>query len=230
MLLQVEHLKKKFKGVVAVDDVSFSVSKNEIVGMIGPNGSGKTTLLNLIANTIARNDGDVIFKDTYINEMKPHEIVRLGMGRTFQVCQLFDNMTVLDNMRIVESSKERIEELLRFVGLFDFQDRFAYQMSGGQRRLLELAQVLALGPELILLDEPYGGIHPDMISEIAARLRQLNDRGVTFLVVEHNVKSLCKLCKRVIALDQGRIIADDVPEKVQQSERVLEAYLGGKRT
>ena len=228
-MLRVEHLKKRFKGVVAVDDVSFAIAKNEIVGMIGPNGSGKTTILNLVANTIRRDAGDVYFKDLCLNRMKPHQIVRSGIGRTFQVCQVFENMTVLDNMRIVEPNKDRIEELLRFVGLFDLRDGRAYEMSGGQHRLLELAQVLALRPELLLLDEPYGGIHPDMIADIDARIRRLNEQGVTFLIVEHNVRSLCKLCTRVIALDQGRIIADDVPDRVQQSERVLQAYLGVTR-
>lgn len=228
-MLRAEHLRKTFKGVVAVDDVSFQIAEKEIVGMIGPNGSGKTTVLNLLANTIKRDAGDVYFKGICLNNMKPHQIVRSGIGRTFQICQVFENLTVLDNMRIVESNKERIDELLRFVGLSDLQNRRAYEMSGGQHRLLELAQVLALRPELVLLDEPYGGIHPDMIEEIAARIKQLNRQGVTFLIVEHNVRSLLKLCSRVIALDQGRIIADDVPEKVQQSEQVLKAYLGVSR-
>jgi len=225
-MLRVQHLVKKFKGVTAVDDVSFDIAKCEIVGMIGPNGSGKTTVINLIANTIRRDSGDVYFKDVCLNSMKAHQIVRLGVCRTFQVCRLFENLTLLDNMRIVESNRERIEELLKFVGLFDLRHSRAYETSGGQHRLLELAQVLALRPELVLLDEPYGGIHPDMIGEIADRIRQLNRQGVTFLIVEHNVKSLLKLCGRVIALDQGKVIADDLPEKIQQSQRVLEAYLG----
>lgn len=226
-LLTVKHLTKKFGGLTAVNNCSFEVKKNEILGMIGPNGSGKTTIVNLITNFLKCDAGDIYFKNERINHLKSHQIIRMGIGRTFQICRIFGNLTVFENMVITEAEEKKVHELLEFVGLTRLKNEYAKNISYGQQKLLELAQVLTLDPELVLLDEPVGGIHPEMVKKIFAWIQELNDQGKTFLIIEHNIKFVTKICQRIIALVQGKIIADDVPEKVQQNKRVLQAYLGG---
>jgi len=226
-LLTVKHLTKKFGGLTAVNSCSFEIKKNEILGMIGPNGSGKTTIVNLITNFLKSDGGDIYFKNERINHLKPHQIIRMGIGRTFQICRIFGNLTVFENMAITRAEEKKIHELLEFVGLTRLKNEYAKNISYGQQKLLELAQVLTLDPELLLLDEPVGGIHPEMINKIFAWIKELNDQGKALLIIEHNIKFVTGICHRIIALDQGRIIADDAPEKVQQNKRVLQAYLGG---
>lgn len=240
-LLEVKGLKKHFGGVKAVDDCSFSVPQGSITALIGPNGSGKTTAFNLIGGTMRADAGEVWFDGRRIDRMPAYRRAHLGLGRTFQITRLFREMSVLENVvaplrdftpgqlnRRAFSGDEadKAMELLAFVGMERFRDMKAGELSYGQQKLVELAQVLMLDPKLIMLDEPAGGINPTLIERMGEMIRTLNSQGTTFLIVEHNMPFVLGLCDPVLVLAQGRCICEGTPDRVQSDPRVLDAYLG----
>ena len=240
-LLEVTGIEKRFGGLRALSDCSVEVEEGTITALIGPNGSGKTTLFNVIDGTMSRDRGEVRFDGGRIDRLHTWERAHRGIGRTFQVTRLFREMTVLENVvaplqsfswrrlgavAVTGSEAERAEELLDFVGMRAFVGRRAAELSFGQQKLLELAQILMLDPKLIMLDEPAGGINPTLISHIAEMIRELNRRGTTFLVVEHNMPLVLGLCNPIHVLARGACICSGTPDEVQADPAVLDAYLG----
>ncbi len=240
-LLQIDGLCKRFGGVVAVDECSLSVQAGSITGLIGPNGSGKTTVFNLVTGFIPKDKGSVSFKSKPIDGLGPDRIYALGIGRTFQLARIFPRLTTLENMLVPvrrkglralfaradwSDEKARAMEMLEFLEISHVANILGGALSYGQRKLLELGAVMMAEPELVLLDEPAGGVNPALLDRIADRLRRLNERGITFLLVEHNMSFVMNLCSQVIVLHQGRPIAAGSPEAVRQDPAVLDAYLG----
>ncbi len=240
-LLQVDGLCKRFGGVVAVDDCSLSVAQGSITGLIGPNGSGKTTVFNLVTGFIPKDSGSVSFKARPIDGLGPDRIYGLGIGRTFQLARIFPRLTALENMLVPVRrrglralfsradwghEKARAMDMLEFLEIAHVADLMGGTLSYGQRKLLELGAVMMAEPELVLLDEPAGGINPALLERIGDRIRRLNERGITFLLVEHNMSFVMNLCTEVVVLHRGRPIATGTPDVVRNEPAVLDAYLG----
>jgi branched-chain amino acid transport system permease protein len=240
-LLEVKGLRKHFEGVKAVDDCSFEVEEGTITGLIGPNGSGKTTVFNLIGGTMRSDAGEIWLDGERIDRMPPWRRAYRGLGRSFQITRVFTGMTVLENVvaplsefswrelrsgAVSGAEAKQAEELLEFVGMSEYRDQPAEALSFGQRKLVEFAQVLMLDPKLILLDEPAGGINPTLIARMADMIRELNARGKTFLIVEHNMPLVLGLCDPVLVLARGECICSGDPQTIQRDPRVLDAYLG----
>jgi neutral amino acid transport system ATP-binding protein len=240
-LLEAQRVSKSFGGIAALHECSISVEQGSITGLIGPNGSGKTTLFNVITGYERVDGGDIRYNGTSITNMTPDKVFRLGIGRTFQLTRIFPRLTVLENMHVAVQRRElkgllarwnspheerQAMELLDFVGIAHLKDMPAGNLSYGQKKLLEFAFILIADPKVILLDEPAGGINPTMINHIADRIRELNKRGITFLVVEHNMEFVMRLCHSVTVLHRGTTICEGTPETVREDAAVLEAYLG----
>ena len=241
-LLEVQNVSKAFGGIQALNTCSLTVQEGSISGLIGPNGSGKTTLFNIITGYEKVDNGSIRLRNQTITNIRPDKVFRLGIGRTFQLTRIFPRLTVMENMHIAAQRKgtrallsrwsstheqKRALELLDFVGLTQLKDTPAANLSYGQKKLLEFAFVLIAEPQVILLDEPAGGINPTLINQLAERIRTLNKQGVTFLVVEHNMEFVMGLCEKVTVMHRGANIAEGTPQEVRANPAVLEAYLGG---
>jgi neutral amino acid transport system ATP-binding protein len=243
-LLKVEGVTKAFGGLQALSGCSLSVEKGSIAGLIGPNGSGKTTLFNVITGYVKPDAGTVMFEDRNITSASPAQVFTLGVGRTFQITRIFPRITVLENMLVASQRKESwlrgltrskssthevavAMEWLDFVGIARLSALQAGALSFGQRKLLELAYVLVANPDVILLDEPAGGVNLTLINEIAEKIRTLNKDGKTFLIVEHNMEFVMQICDAVTVMHQGVDLVSGTPEEVRNNPDVLDAYLGG---
>ncbi len=246
-LLRIDAVCKAFGGVQALDKCGFEVEQGSIAGLIGPNGSGKTTLFNVITGYERTDEGEVYLNDRKITNLPPDKVFALGIGRTFQLTRVFGRLTVMENMIVAAHHKDRAEgarfrnpfaraggpatrrramELLEFTGIHRHAGALADTLSYGQRKLLELSYVLMAEPEIILLDEPAGGVNPTLIGTITDRIRELNKQGTTFLIVEHNMDFVMGLCDRVTVLDYGNAVVTGPPEMIRTDHRVLDAYLG----
>ncbi|HSM57979.1 MAG TPA: ABC transporter ATP-binding protein [Candidatus Sulfomarinibacteraceae bacterium] len=236
MELRIENLVKRFGGITALKGVSLAFTGNELVGLIGPNGSGKTTLVNTIGGIHRPEEGKIVFNDTNITRMKPNQVARAGIGRTFQVTRAFRRMTVLENLLVPgmaldpqrgrKAWEERAREVLDFLTITHLRDDYARSLSGGQQKLLELGQVLMTDPDLILLDEPFAGVHPRLMDTIFDYITTLHDQGKAFIIVSHDMHSIFTLSQRLIVLSYGDVIADGDPSVVKDDDVVIEAYLG----
>ena len=243
-MIETRDLTKKYGELYAVDRLSIKLEPGDVYGFIGPNGSGKTTLFNAITGYERVDRGDVYLDGRQITNMRPERVFSLGIGRTFQLTRIFSRLTVLENMLVATQRRggvvrnllarsggvddhRRAKELLEFVGIAGLASDLAQTLSYGQRKLLELAYVLVADPEVMLLDEPAGGVNPSLINHIANRIRELNAEGKTFLIVEHNMDFVMNLCDRVTVMDSGSVIAAGPPEIIRSDPRVLDAYLGG---
>jgi len=250
--LELHGVTRRFGGHSAVDDVSFRVRPGSITGLIGPNGAGKTTLFNLIAGALPPTAGRIALGETRLDGQPPHRILRAGVARTFQIPRPFAAMTVLENVMLAgqdqpgerfwtnwlrpgtvaageRALRERARELIDFVGLGALLGAPARVLSGGQRKLLELARALMTAPRLLLLDEPAAGVNPVLLDEIAERIVALNRTGTTVLMVEHNLDLVMRLCRPVLVMAAGRLLLEGDPETVRADARVQAAYLGGAR-
>lgn len=230
-ILRIEDVVKKFGEVMALDHCSFDIEAGTITGLIGPNGAGKTTLFNLITGVLQPDQGHVYLSGEEITGKKPYEIARRGVGRTYQIIRIFPKMTLLENLIVVGKGREkkvieRAMELLQLVRLSDKKGEYASDLSFGQQKLLSLAQVLMLDPQLILLDEPAAGINPTLQNELMALIHRLNEAGKTFIIVEHDMNVIMNHCQNAIALNYGQKIAEGTCSVIQRDERLLEHYFG----
>jgi branched-chain amino acid transport system ATP-binding protein len=249
-MLTAQSISKTFGGIRAVDEVSFTIKKGTITGLIGPNGAGKTTLFNCLAGLFPPTSGSLSLEGERIDGLSPDRIFAKGLARTFQIPRPFPEMTVLENVMVAPlhqrgerfwanwitpgrvAAEERTlaaaaRHWIDFVGLSHLADQPARVLSGGQRKLLELARVLVAKPRLILLDEPGAGVNPVLLDAIVDRIMNLNRQGVTFLVIEHNMDLVMNLCSPIMVMAQGRLLMAGTAQEVRDDPRVVEAYLGG---
>jgi ABC-type branched-subunit amino acid transport system ATPase component len=239
--VELEGVGVSYGEVRVLDGINLTVEPGDFLGIIGPNGSGKTTLFNLITGTMTADGGEVWFDGKRIEKLQPWTRGHLGLGRTFQVTRLFKDMTVLQNVvaplpdsrlrtmfadAVSGAEAQRAKELLDVVGLGSFAAQRAGDLSYGQQKLVELAQVLMLEPQLIMLDEPAGGVNPSLLGRLTEVIRELNAGGVTFLVVEHNIPLVLDLCDPVYVFARGKAIAQGAPDQIRHDPVVLDAYLG----
>ena len=249
--LKVTNLKKSFGGLKAVDVQSLSLNTNELTSIIGPNGAGKTTFFDLISGFQDSDEGKVYLNEKNITRSQPYSIARLGMIRTFQLTKVFDRMTVLENMMFSASTinndsfiksfirlpsqktiekniKEKSFEIMKDLNIDHMANSYARELSGGQKKLLELGRSIINDPDILLLDEPLAGVNPKLAEEILQIILNLSEKGISILMVEHNIEAVMKISQRVIVLAEGMVIADDSPENVRTDEKVIEAYLGSE--
>ena len=232
--LQLSGISRRFGGVQALSDVSFSVQAGEIFGLIGPNGAGKTTLFNLVSGISSPSSGTIHWRGRLCQGLRPDQLNRLGIARTFQNLRLFGGLSVLENVLVAlhrqpaAGLEQRALTLLEEMGLADLADRRADDLAYGNRRRLEIARALATQPSLLLLDEPAAGMNPSEKEQLCTLLGDLRQRHqLTLIVIEHHVPLLMQLCQRMAALDFGRLIALGTPKQIRDDPRVIEAYLGG---
>ncbi|TAM57551.1 ABC transporter ATP-binding protein [bacterium] len=236
MLLSAESVTKRFGGIRAVDDLTLTVEKGELVGLIGPNGSGKTTLINLMSGALVPDGGHVRIDGISMSGKAPHVFARSGVGRTFQIPRLFRRMSVLENLitpaLALKRTYSRVEaehkahQVLAFLRLTHVAALEARALSGGQQKLLELGRALMLEPRLLLLDEPFAGVHPKLLDQVAERIEELSRTGYAIVLVDHNLDAVRGLVRRLVVMARGRTIADGAPDEVLRSVDVIEAYTG----
>ncbi len=233
-LLQVQGISKRFGGLLANDDISFTVGKGEIIGIIGPNGSGKSTLFNCITGFYRPNAGRVLFEGRDITHLSADRICKLGIARTFQIVQVISDMTVVENVMTgaflrnarKRAARAKAEEVLAFTGLWEKRDVLATSLTVPDKRRLEVSMALATQPKLVMLDEAMAGLTPVELKEMIALVRKVREKGTTLVVVEHVMEAVMELSDRVIGINSGRKIVEDAPDKVVVNPEVIRAYLG----
>jgi len=248
-LIFVNNLKKSFGGLKAVDVQELSFKEGELTSIIGPNGAGKTTFFDLISGFQDADSGSIFLKDKDISNAQPYKIARMGMVRTFQLTKVFDRMTVMENLlfsgsnikndsflrsfiklnsqKLYESNlREKANEIMNDLNIGHMANSYARELSGGQKKLLELARSIINEPEILLLDEPLAGVNPKLAEDILSLITKLSDSGITILMVEHNIEAVMKISERIVVLAEGSLIADGIPNEIRTDNNVIEAYLG----
>lgn len=231
-ILEVEDLRKSFGAVSAVNGLTMTVDEGSITGLIGPNGAGKSTAFNLITGLLQPDSGTIRFHDQDITGWESYEVAQGGIGRTFQHARIFNKMTVEENLKVVPSpasnTDAEVDRLLSLVELEEHRNAFGEELSGGQQVLLGIARTLMLRPELIMLDEPFAGVNPGLVSDIANLLRQLRDEEErTVFLIDHEIDEIAALCDEIVVMAEGKLLVRGQPEDVRTDERVVESYLGG---
>ena len=248
-IIEIRNLKKSFGGLKAVDIKNLNFEKNKIISLIGPNGAGKTTFFDLITGFTKQDSGNTLFNGKNISNLEPYKISRLGMVRTFQLTKVFDRMTVNENILFSASSlkndrfisslfksslkskiekelNEKTNEVLNMVNLYHMKDSYARELSGGQKKLLELARVVIQKPKLLLLDEPLAGVNPKLSEDILSLINTFVEDGVSVLMVEHNISAVMKVSDHIVVLSEGSVIAEGSSDEIRTNENVVSAYLG----
>lgn len=236
VLLELKNLTVKFGGLVALNQLNFTLREGEMVGVIGPNGAGKTTVFNLISGVYRPTEGKILFAGEDITGLAPHQVTTRGIGRTFQVVRPFGGKSVLYNVMVGAflrhrdpgQAREKALEVLKLVGLLQKKDTLAKSLTIVDRKRLEMAKALATEPRLLLLDEVLAGLNPSEVDEAVELVRQIHRSGVTILIIEHVLKAAMALSQRIIVLDYGKKIAEGSPEEVTSNPEVIKAYLGDK--
>jgi neutral amino acid transport system ATP-binding protein len=254
VFFRVSDLVKRFDGFAAVNGTTFEIEEGSITALIGPNGAGKTTVFNLISSFLSLDEGTIEFAGRQVEGLRPHDVARAGIGRTFQTTRVLHKMSVLDNVRVAAMGHpgerlrwsmlrtkrtrvfeadvdQRAAEMLELVGLTKMADEYAATLSGGQRKLLEFARVMMQSPRLVLLDEPTAGVLPTLGETLIGHVKaQRQAHGTTFIIIEHNMDVVMSVSDRVIVMNDGAVIADGAPSEIQANETVIDAYLGSPAT
>tara|TARA_B100001113_G_scaffold149636_1_gene122720 strand:- start:424 stop:1194 length:771 start_codon:yes stop_codon:yes gene_type:complete len=248
-IISVKNLQKSFGGLKAVDVNDLTFMEGQLTSIIGPNGAGKTTFFDLISGFQNADSGEVFLNEKNISNSQPYKIARMGMVRTFQLTKVFDRMTVMDNLlfsgsdinndsflnsiiklnsqKLYENNlKEKAKEIMKDLNIDHMANSYARELSGGQKKLLELARAIINDPEILLLDEPLAGVNPKLAEDILALIKRLSDNGITIIMVEHNIEAVMKISERIVVLAEGSLIADGNPNQIRNDKNVIEAYLG----